>query len=417
MTTFPVDVRAELQVNGAWTDVSSRLDHGPISIGRGHPDESTTVSPSTVALELTNGDGAISPDNPNSPYYPWLTQNVPCRVSIPMAANYLRLEADSNDRAFVNQTAALNVTGSIEMRIQLVLTSWEASVLAGKWDGGNAYLFTIEDDGTLLFQWNDGAARQVASTVPVPPSLLPIALRVTMNAANGTVTFYTSTSIDGTYVQLGAAQSGSGGAATSIQSVTSPLVVGWTAGNAALQLHGQVAEVRVYNGIGGMVVADAVFSGQVAGTTTWTDSAGRTWLLGGGGEISSRDYRAHAELAELPQHQPPVDPDAIDPVTGAPLPPPATTVKAAGGGLLRRLSQRNNPAHSTMYRAWTLTGASLAAYWGMEDGPASQSLASGIGGQPMYYSGSPQLASNSDFACSDPLPQCNQATFSGNVPP
>jgi hypothetical protein len=412
---IPLDVRAELQVNNAWTNVTHYLDQGPVSIARGHPDESTTVSPSTLAMTLTNSDYRFSANSVTGPYYPYLVQNVPCRVSVPAPGNYLRLENDAFDRAFINDVAALHITGSIEMRIQLALTDWQGCVLAAKWDGGGCWTFLLNDDATLSFGWVDSGVVQhsVTSTVPVPLTRGAMALRVTMDATTGTVAFYTATSIDGTYTALGTAASGTGGAATSILSLTtSALVIGYSFSLAALipvQLRGQVQEYRLYSGIGGTVVADGVFSGQAAGTTTWTDSAGRTWLTGGGAEISDRDYRAHAEIAEFPEDQPPADPG-----TGV---IPALLAPVAGGGLLRRLGQGNNPARSAIFRAWAITGVSLAAYWSMEDGTGAQSLASGIGGQPMYYSGSPQLASNSDFACSDPLPQANLATFSGKVGP
>ena len=415
MSTFPdapLDVRAELQLNSAWTDVTHYLDEGPISISRGHPDESTTAAPSTLAATLTNSDYRFSANCVTGPYYPYLVQNVPLRVSVPAPGNYLRLEQDNADRAFVNDVAALHITSSIEMRIQARLTDWSGGVIACKWDFGNCWAWLLNADGTMSFRWADSGTVQhvVTSSVPLVPSLFTAALRVTMDATSGTVTFYTAATIDGSYTQLGTAASGTGGAATSIFSSTgSALVVAFAQSFSPNHLRGQADEFRLYSGIGGTVVADGVFSGQSPGATTWTDSAGRTWVLGGGGEISGRDYRAHVEVAEFPQDQPPADPG-----TGV---IPALTVPVAGGGLLRRLGQRNNPARSTMFRAWTLTGASLAAYWPMEDGLSSQSLASGIGGQPMYYSGSPQLAANSDFACSGPLPECNEATFAGSVPP
>jgi hypothetical protein len=410
MTQFPaipLDVRSEIELNGTWTDVSAYNDYGPVSIGRGHPDESTTTSASTLALVLTNADGRFSPNNPTSPYYPSIAQNVPCRISIPAQANYLRLEAGSDDRAYVNDAGGgspLGISGSIEMRIALTLTDWQGCVLAGKWDGGGCWLWTLNDDGTMTFQWFDSGivAHSVTSTVPVPFTWSPMALRVTMDATTGNVTFSTGTTIGGTYAALGAVQSGTGGAATSIAvNHGSPLVVGWSV-DVDAEMYGSVAEYKLYNGIGGTVAADGIFSAQPAGTTTWADSAGNAWLLGGGAEISSRSYRGHFEIADFPKSQ---DPSGK-----------TVTVAIGAGGLLRRKGQGSNPVRSAMFRAWTLTGASLAAYHPMEDGTASQSLASGIGGPAARFSGAPQLASNSDFACSASLPVLNGAAVTGRVP-
>ena len=398
--------RAELLLNSTWTDITSYIDHGPIGTGRGHPDESTTTSPATLALTLTNSDYRFTSKNPTSPYYPYLMRNVQCRVSIPAKTPYLRCEADDDDRAYVNSTSTLNITGSIEMRLEVRPTSWQECILAAKWDGsGPSWAWQLNPDGTLYFGWYDSSAvfHEFQSTAAVPQVNAKVALRVTMNAANGTVTFYTAPSIDGTYTQLGTASSPTGGAATSIQTGTTPLVVGWSLNFAGQQcLPGKITGYRLYNGIGGTIAAEGAFTTLPAGTTTWADVAGNTWLIGGGAEISSRMYRGHFEVPEWPQKQDP---------SGKTI-----TVAVAGGGLLRRTGQRNLPANSTMYRAWTKSAAYVAAYWPMEDGVGATQFASGTGGPPMYYSGSPTLASDSSFACSDPLPVFNGSVFTGQVP-
>jgi hypothetical protein len=54
-----------------WVDVSSRLDlRAGITIRRGRGDEYETVQTGTMTLTLDNRDGALTPDNPSSPYYP-----------------------------------------------------------------------------------------------------------------------------------------------------------------------------------------------------------------------------------------------------------------------------------------------------------------------------------------------------------
>jgi len=397
--------RAELLINGTWTGITGDLDHGPVSTGRGHPDESTQTAPATLALTLTNTAGKYSSKNPLSPLYPYLMRNVQGRISVPAKTPYLRLEGDADDRAYVNETAVLDITGSIEVRLEVRPSSWQACTLAAKWDGSPAsWAWLLNNDGTMTFWWDDGSAdHSVTSAAAVAQVNAKVALRVTLTASTGTVTFYTGSSLDGTYTQLGTAASGTGGAATSIATGSAPLVVGWSLSLDNEQgLLGKVTGFRLYNGIGGTVAADGAFTAQAAGTTSWTDIAGSTWQLAGDAEISDRLYRGHFEIPEWPQKQDP---------SGKTI-----TVAAAGGGLLRRVSQRSNPVQSTMYRAWTKSAASLAAYWPMEDGTGATRLASGTGGPAMYFSGSPALASSSSFDCSDPVPVADGAVFSGQVP-
>ena len=412
-----LDLQAELLIAGTWASATSKVYQRegaapPAVITRGRPDESGQANPSSAVFEVNNRDGRFSPANPLGPWYGSLGRNTPARLSIPAQSNYLRLEAEDSDRAYVQDTAALRITGSIEMRIQLALSDWQGCILAQKWDGGGAWYWGLNPDGTLIFAWDDGsvAFHTVTSSVPLPFARGSRALRVTMDATTGTVTYYTAASIDGAYSQLGSALSGTGGAATSILAATgSALVVGFSFNSQSFtppvaRMCGGVQEYRLYDGIGGTVVADGVFSAQAAGTTTWTDSAGRTWLLGGSAEISARDYRFHGEIASLPPRWD---------VTGA-----DQSVQVTASGPLRRLGQGQSPAQSPLRRALTsLTGTLVpVAYWPWEDGRGASALGSAIGGPLMQFDGSPTLATDSSFAASAPLPQLNGARFYGSVP-
>ena len=85
------------------------------------------------------------------------------------------------------------------------------------------------------------------------------------------------------------------------------------------------------------------------------------------------------------------------------------------GGVLRRLNQGINPLQSTMRRSIP-TVANLVAYWPCEDGSTSTSLASVSNAQPMSINGSPSLASNSSFLCSNALPTMQTDIWYGAVP-
>ncbi|MFF5404630.1 hypothetical protein ACFY8K_16685 [Streptomyces misionensis] len=89
----------------------------------------------------------------------------------------------------------------------------------------------------------------------------------------------------------------------------------------------------------------------------------------------------------------------------------------SANGILQRLAQGPAPAHSVIYTAITSPQPSgLVAYWPCEDASGSTSLASALtSGSPMTWTGTPDLASYSGFAASDPLPDLSVATLSGGV--
>lgn len=408
-TTFPLDLQAELEIAGTWTSATSLVyqrdgSAPPAVIQRGRPDEmSQQPTPSSATFEVNNRSGQFSPKNPLGPWYGSLGHNTPARLSIPADTNYLRLEAPLA-RAFVNDDSNLHITGSIELRIQLALTDWQGCILAARWDTGASWVWNLNPDGTLTFTWEDSGAAQhsVTSAVPLPFFRGSGALRVTMDATTGTVTFYTAASIDATYTQLGTAASGSGGSSTSIASSNSPLVVGYSfTVDPSEQLYGRVYEFRMYSGIGGTVAADAVFSAQAGGATSFTDGQGNAWTCSA---VSSRDYRHHGEIAELP---PTWD------VTGA-----DQSVKVTASGIQRRLGQGKDPVQSPMRRAITTRTGTLvpAGYWPMEDAQGATSLGSAIGGPLMQFDGSPTLANDSSFPGSLALPTLGTGRFYARVP-
>jgi hypothetical protein len=412
----PLDLRCELLLGTTYTDVSGYAyqragTSPPISITRGRPDESSTANPAACTWEWNNRDGRFSPLNPLSPYFGMLGRNTPVRWSVPAASTYLRLEAGVGAYAYAPEASRLDITGSLEVRIALRMSDWRACDLAGKFDGTSAssWIWNTDADGTMQFWWWDGSALHfVQSTAPLPAGTR--AVRVTLDVTTGTVTHYTSTGIDGTWTQLGTAASGTGGASTSVHSGSGssvPLTVGWSANNPTWQLYGRVTGFRLYNGIGGTVVADAAFSAQAAGAATWTDSPGNTWTVTGGAELSGRDYRFNGEMSAQP---PKWD------VTGT-----DQAVTAAAGGPLRRLSQGTANAMSAMKRAILLQGGSLApqAYWSLEDAAGASVFGASLGGLPMTFdqNPAPDLATDSSFIASAPLPTFNGSRFYGRVAP
>ncbi|MEU0001937.1 LamG-like jellyroll fold domain-containing protein [Streptomyces microflavus] len=65
---------------GTWTDITQYT--GPISITRGAESQLSQTQAGTLSVRLTNSDGRFTPENISSPYYPYVVDAVPIRVSI-----------------------------------------------------------------------------------------------------------------------------------------------------------------------------------------------------------------------------------------------------------------------------------------------------------------------------------------------
>jgi hypothetical protein len=415
----PLDLKAELNINGTWTDLGNDpYQRGgtspPVVITRGRPDESSSVSPSSATFELNNRLGKYSPANPLGTFYPYLNRNTPLRFSIPAQVNYMRLEADSVSYASTPDAAGLDITGDTEIQVDMWLTNWQPCVLASKWldSTHKTWALLLNGDGTLTLTYWDGTTLYTStSTLPLPVQhriAVKATLKLNDGSGNHVVTFYTASSIAGSWTILGTAVTTSG-TITSLFNSAAAVSVGYSTGYVVTDPHsaysgmnGRVFEFRLLSGIGGTTKADPVFSSQSAGATSFADAQSNTWTLSGTAEISSRDYRYHGEMSSLPPKWDVTATDVYVPVTA--------------GGLLRRIGQRSAPLNSPVRRYYSVPSApAVAAYWPMEDGTGAVSLGSATGGFPMGFGGAPKLANSSAFPGSSALPVTSGANFYGAV--
>src|SRR5262245_57404912 len=107
-TTFPPV--AELFINGAWMDVTSRARRFPPTIRRGRADFGDDVDPTTTTLVLDNTDGYVTPGNPSSPWYPYIKRGLPARVGVRAGTQSLYLSGLSGSRATTPDNASLDIT-------------------------------------------------------------------------------------------------------------------------------------------------------------------------------------------------------------------------------------------------------------------------------------------------------------------
>lgn len=412
----PLSVKVELNLPvSGWTDISAYASLDTAQITRGHQDESTTVSASTLAMTLDNADGRFSQAYPKGAYYGQLGLNTPIRVSLAEGATYLRSEVDQASFATCPNSSGMNaVTAGFEVWVDATLDNWmgPSQVLASKWAASaNQRSWQVGVDPTGIWVWinttgtSGGTYFHSNGTMPIPPNQR-MSIRVTYDGS-ANVSFYTGQYCAG-WTQLGSTWGLGGLGAAHVG--TAPVQVGYCSDNDEANI-GYQGKIHAFawiktsgSGLAG-AVASSDFTQIPAYSTSFTDPQSNSWTVNGNAEISNRAYRFHGECAAWPQAWSPGGANA--------------TVSLSAGGLLRRIGQGEAPVNSPMNRAYTqLTGAMYPqAYWPMEDLSNATSIASGIPGYPvMQFFGAPTLSSFSSFNCSLALPVLNGATFTGVVP-
>lgn len=431
----PLDVAVELDLAGEWTDVTTYAmqrdgTSPPITIQRGRPSETSQATPSSAAWQFNNRNGNFSPRNPTGEWYGQLAvRNNPVRISVPDSGTYLRFADDFTSYAAGPSTGLVEITGTIDIRVDMWLDSYAPCVLASRWSSATdsadwSWAFVLNGDGTLSFVWNDGEnVNTVTSTQPIPylGRIMVRAVFLPGDLDDANVTFSTAPDMAGSYAQLGAAvpidaedwAEGAPGV---------PLTVGYsqyagyvaTTGIPPWQFPGgcvgKIYELQLWGN--GDLVTDAQFYAQSAGATSFTDTTGNTWTLAGSATLSARSFRIHAECSSLPQQWDETGTDVWTPV--------------GASGILRRLQQGNSPIWSAMRRAVASgeTGQVATCFWPAEDFQGSQNIASGLpGGSPMLFSGAPQFqgtagssSADSLFACSAQLAQIGNSVWYGTIP-
>ena len=196
-------------------------------------------------------------------------------------ANYLYLPGVAGNYASAPDSAALDVTGDIDVRFKVAFDDWTPSanqyLFAKSSAGQDAYALTLTTNGRLDFYWVNAASAATTKTSSVAVPFTDGAtgwVRATLDVDNGAsgndVIFYTST--DGTtWTQLGTTQTTAG--VTDIRATTAPLNIGTYRGPELTR--GKFFRAQVLNGIGGTVAFDANFETGITTNlpTTFTESS------------------------------------------------------------------------------------------------------------------------------------------------
>ncbi|MVO87936.1 hypothetical protein GPA10_25050 [Streptomyces sp. p1417] len=390
----PLDIRTDLQLAGVWTTISGDVyvrDPKVIDVGR--RDQGTRTDPGKLSLTINNAGGKYSPRNPMSPLYGLIGRNTRVRVSVPGTVTYLELTGASDSYASTPDTAALDITGDLDLRIEAE-ASWYAPgahTLIGKWETSGdqrSYLLQLVD-GLLYFTYSTGGGLSSDSFHSRALPALPrrAALRATLDTDNGAggrdVRFYWAPTLAGPWTQFGTTSTLSG--TITLHSGTAPLTMGptdLTLTAPRRPIEGRVYAAEVRSGIDGTVVASPDFTAQTAGATGFTDAAGRTWALTAAAAISDREPRFVGEIASWPTEWQPDGSDVWTPVEAA--------------GILRRYGQGAKPLDSTLRRR--IPSGTPRAYWPMEEDREASRAYSPIPGV------TPAALTGVEFAAVDTLP-------------
>ncbi|MGK9463915.1 hypothetical protein ACSLFT_28375 [Streptomyces sp. G6] len=426
---FPEDIlplQVDLSLDGTtWTEVTDDVRHDSrIRITRGRADWGRQTDPGQCTFTLSNQDGRYSPKNPSSPYYGQLGRNTPVRVSVNTGDVALDLPGEAGDYASAPDSAGLDITGDIDVRVDATLVNWcqpdypsagqnsfPRTQLIGKSSTGQVSWALYVTGSRPYFEWStDGSSTSWAwadADLPLTSSGR-LALRFTMDVDNGAggtdVAFYTATSMDGPWVPL---ESGTVSGTTSLFSSTADLRIGDATGDTRWRpAIGRVHKAEVRSGIDGTIVADPDFTAQTSGATSFADSAGNTWSLGGNAEITNRQVRFVGEISSLSTRWDTGGDDVI------------TQVDASG--VLRRLGQGAVPTKSPFYREFTSAGrveAGIVAYWPMEDGASSTQFSSAVDGHPaLVPTGTVTPAAYDGWVASEALPTIGTGSMRVFVP-
>src|SRR5215469_9164455 len=193
----PIDLRGEVLLT-QWTDFTPLIyQRSPLTITRGRPNQSATLTPSQASMTLNNRDGRWTIRNPAGAWYGQLVQSSPLRLSVPSSVAgipaYLRLETDTLSYASTPDSAGLQITsGTLSVRIDCKITDWISNhVLAAK---NQAWALWTNGNGTIQFDhWDAGGTqRSHQSTLPLPYYGARIAIRIDYNVAAQKVTFFTA---------------------------------------------------------------------------------------------------------------------------------------------------------------------------------------------------------------------------------
>ncbi|MDQ0992158.1 hypothetical protein [Streptomyces sp. V3I7] len=386
----PLDIQADLKIGGVWQNVTADVyTRDLMTITRGRPDEGARSDPGKCTLTFNNGvskvnpavTGRYSPGNPNSDLYGLIGRNTEVRVHVPAGSAHLELNGDASGYVSTPDTAALDITGDLDVRVELDADLTRGALnqtIIGKWGdtaSDRSWILRVFG-GYLQFHFVQASDQAVRTAFTESDTYGGRALRFTLDVNNGnggwTLRFYQADSIDGPWTLFSGDLIGSG--TPTLQTTSTELRIGPTDSTTTPPRQpfiGSGTRFQVRSGINGTLVADADFRPLDDGTTSFTDSVGRVWTVKGTAAVRTRDDRFRGEISAWPPRWDVSGKDAW------------TAVDAAGP--LRRYGQGASALQSPLRRR--LPTYSPLAYWPLEEGAQATQASSPLPGvQPLTLS-------------------------------
>jgi hypothetical protein len=244
---------------------------------------------SAASFTLTLDDYEFSPNEVNTyRVSPYDETNFP----VDTALDGMVTQGGSDGGASTPDAASLDITGDLDLRVEITARDWTPSLvdhLVTKWTTtGNqrSYALILNTDGTLGLLWSTNGTAVTTKTSTEAPSIPAsgrLALRATLDVDNGAVgndvKFYTASSIDGTWTQLGSTVTTAG--TTSIFASTAVGYIGASDAGVTSRFGGVVHAAQILSGINGTVVANPDFTAQANAAASFADTAtpAKTWTI------------------------------------------------------------------------------------------------------------------------------------------
>lgn len=379
---------AELFLNSTWTDITSdvRADPG-FDITRGRSDEAQHVSQGSCRFSIENTTGKYSPRNPTGTYYGQLGRNTPFRLRIPVATDtFARTTAaawgtadsgqtwasvgtaadhltdstygkhsisatNSYRNDYLSQPADLTQTCTVRVAAQALTQSIQCGLIA-RGDTGGATSWYV---GKVFFE-------KTPFTITVAISKVVAGVTTDLITAASGITYSASHDYGLRFEATGSALK----------------MKVWDASGAEPAAWNCETSDSTYTAAGRAGISSFLTSGN---TNTLP-------LVVSYDNYTSTEVRFHGEVSEWPQRWDPSGRNVWAPVEAS--------------GILRRLSKQPDDVKSQLRRY--LEATPHTAYWPMEDGSASGTLASAdSGGLSMAYGGAVTPAASTALNGTQPV--------------